>query len=146
MQSLKPNDHHWCGVFTDCFFIASCNFWSIFIKNHLVGWVVFHNEWDGVQRDCTWISSADDVSQRVRLSGVLCVRKAWSEFTNDNKLRWHLFSTKPTTCATSHALCENNDELQEIFEIRLIARSGNVNRPAKSLNLTPLDFFLWEFL
>lgn len=40
----------------------------------------------------------------------------------------------------------NIQQLQSFFGNRLISRNGNVNWPARSCDLTPLDYFLWGFL
>jgi len=36
-------------------------------------------------------------------------------------------------------------KMQEIFPQKWIGRAGIVHCPARSQNLTPLDYFLWDF-
>jgi len=45
--------------------------------------------------------------------------------------------------ATPHATM---DILHERFEDMVISREGDVNWPPRSCDLTPLDFFLWDYL
>lgn len=48
--------------------------------------------------------------------------------------------------ATCHTARETLNLLQEKFPGRVISRNGDVDWPARSCDLTPLDFFLWGFL
>ena len=48
--------------------------------------------------------------------------------------------------ATCHTARETMDLLKEKFEDRIISRRAGVNWPARSCDLTPLDFFLWGFV
>lgn len=48
--------------------------------------------------------------------------------------------------ATCHTARETLNLLQEKFPRRVISRNGDVNWPARSCDITPLDFFLWGFL
>ncbi|GFY47670.1 putative DD41D transposase [Trichonephila inaurata madagascariensis] len=45
--------------------------------------------------------------------------------------------------ATSHTAHVTIDLLKNKFDERVISRNGPVNRPPRSCDLTPLDFFLW---
>ena len=47
--------------------------------------------------------------------------------------------------SATHATQANRALMQEIFAIRVIARRIDVNWPARSSDLTPLDFFLWDY-
>ena len=49
--------------------------------------------------------------------------------------------------APAHRLIEFRDRLNEVFgENRVIALQHNVERPPRSPDLTPCDFFLWGYL
>lgn len=48
--------------------------------------------------------------------------------------------------APPHYAIQARTYLNEIFENRWIGRGGPVNWPARSPDLTPLDFFLWGFI
>lgn len=50
------------------------------------------------------------------------------------------FQQDGATCHTSHATI---DLLRQTFDDRLISRNGDVNWPARSCDLTPMDYFLW---
>lgn len=45
--------------------------------------------------------------------------------------------------APSHNARQNMETLKEMFPQRLIATNGNIKWPARSPDLTPMDFFLW---
>ncbi|GFX67554.1 transposable element Tc3 transposase [Trichonephila clavipes] len=47
---------------------------------------------------------------------------------------------------TCHTACAIIDLLKETFGDRLISRFGPVNRPPRSCDLTPLDYFLWGYV
>ena len=53
------------------------------------------------------------------------------------------FQQDGATCHTPHATM---DILHERFEGMVISRSGDVNWPPRSCDLTPIDFFLWGYL
>ena len=46
---------------------------------------------------------------------------------------------------TCHTARVTMDLLRGVFGEHFILRSGSVNWPPKSCNLTPLDYFLWGF-
>uniref|UniRef100_A0A0K0EGT5 Transposable element Tc3 transposase n=1 Tax=Strongyloides stercoralis TaxID=6248 RepID=A0A0K0EGT5_STRER len=48
--------------------------------------------------------------------------------------------------APSHTARETLDLLNRLFENRVISKKANINSPARSPNLNPLDFFLWGYL
>ncbi|GFT74384.1 uncharacterized protein TNCV_539301 [Trichonephila clavipes] len=48
--------------------------------------------------------------------------------------------------ATCHTACATIDLLKDTFGDRLILRFGPVNRPPRSCDLTPLDYFLWGYV
>lgn len=48
--------------------------------------------------------------------------------------------------ATCHTARETLDLLAENFQGRTISRNGDFNWPARSCDLTPLDFFLWGYV
>ncbi|GFY19460.1 putative transposable element [Trichonephila clavipes] len=49
-------------------------------------------------------------------------------------------------CATYHTARATIDLLKDTFGDRLISRFGFVNRPPRSCDLTPLDYFLWGYV
>ncbi|GFS60576.1 RNase H domain-containing protein [Trichonephila clavipes] len=53
------------------------------------------------------------------------------------------FQQDGATCHTARATI---DLLKDTFGDRLISRFGPVNWPARSCNLTPLDYFLWGYV
>ncbi|GFT39351.1 transposase [Trichonephila clavipes] len=53
------------------------------------------------------------------------------------------FQQDGATCHTARATI---DLLKDTFGDRLISRFGPVNRPPKSCDLTPLDYFLWGYV
>ncbi|GFV15464.1 DUF4817 domain-containing protein [Trichonephila clavipes] len=53
------------------------------------------------------------------------------------------FQQDGATCHTAHATI---DLLKDTFGGRLISRFGPVNRPPRSCDLTPLDYFLWGYV
>ncbi|GFW70764.1 uncharacterized protein TNCV_2923191 [Trichonephila clavipes] len=48
--------------------------------------------------------------------------------------------------ATCHTARATIDLLKDTFGDRLISRFGPVNRPPRSCDLTPLDYFLWGYV
>lgn len=48
--------------------------------------------------------------------------------------------------ATSHTATETMNLLQTKFPDRIISRNSAVNWPARSCDLTPLDYFLWGYV
>ncbi|GFV46028.1 uncharacterized protein TNCV_2200381 [Trichonephila clavipes] len=48
--------------------------------------------------------------------------------------------------ATCHTACATIDLLKDTFGDRLISRFGPVNWPPRSCDLTPLDYFLWDYV
>lgn len=48
--------------------------------------------------------------------------------------------------APPHYAIQARNHLNELFENRWIGRAGPVNWPARSPDLTPLDFFFWVFI
>jgi len=48
--------------------------------------------------------------------------------------------------ATCHTAGETVNLLHQTFPQRLISRNGDVNWPARSCDLTPLDYFLWGYV
>ncbi|GFT04833.1 uncharacterized protein TNCV_2133801 [Trichonephila clavipes] len=48
--------------------------------------------------------------------------------------------------ATCHTAGATIDLLKDTFGDRLISRFGPVNRPPRSCDLTPLDYFLWGYV
>ncbi|GFU28184.1 transposable element Tc3 transposase [Trichonephila clavipes] len=48
--------------------------------------------------------------------------------------------------ATYHKARATVDLLKDTFGDRLISRFGPVNRPPRSCDLTPLDYFLWGYV
>ncbi|GFW89713.1 DUF4817 domain-containing protein [Trichonephila clavipes] len=65
--------------------------------------------------------------------------RIWSE-ANPQEL-W--FQQDGATCHTARATI---DLLKDTFGDRLISRFGPVNRPPRSCDLTPLDYFLWGYV
>ncbi|GFX05245.1 DUF4817 domain-containing protein [Trichonephila clavipes] len=53
------------------------------------------------------------------------------------------FQQDGATCHTARATI---DLLKDMFGDRLISRFGPVNRPPRSCDLTPLDYFLWGYV
>jgi len=53
------------------------------------------------------------------------------------------FQQDGATCHTPHATM---DILHKRFEGMVISRGGNVNWPPRSCDLTPLNFFFWDYL
>ncbi|GFV54708.1 transposable element Tc3 transposase [Trichonephila clavipes] len=53
------------------------------------------------------------------------------------------FQQDGATCHTARATI---DLLKDTFGDRLISRFGPVNRPPRSCDLTPLDYFLWGYV
>ncbi|GFV52096.1 putative LOC100569746 [Trichonephila clavipes] len=52
----------------------------------------------------------------------------------------------PTRRATCHTARATIDLLKDTFGDRLISRFGPVNWPPRSCDLTPLDYFLWDYI
>jgi len=48
--------------------------------------------------------------------------------------------------ATAHTARASMQVLREMFPGRLISKSGYIPWSARSLDLTPCDFFLWEYV
>ncbi|GFV64055.1 transposable element Tc3 transposase [Trichonephila clavipes] len=48
--------------------------------------------------------------------------------------------------ATCHTALATIDLLKDTFGDRLISRFGPVNCPPRSCDLTPLDYFLWDYV
>ncbi|GFV63647.1 transposable element Tc3 transposase [Trichonephila clavipes] len=48
--------------------------------------------------------------------------------------------------ATGHTARATIDLLKDTFGDRLISRFGHVNWPPRSCDLTPLDYFLWDYV
>jgi Helix-turn-helix domain (DUF4817) len=66
----------------------------------------------------------------------------WAEIDGmDLEDMW--FQQDGATCHTARATI---DLLKEKFDERVISRNGPVNWPARSCDLTPLDFFLWGYV
>ncbi|GFT92756.1 putative LOC100569746 [Trichonephila clavipes] len=61
------------------------------------------------------------------------------------RLHYHelWFQQDGATCHTARATI---DLLKDTFGDRLISRFGPVNRPPRSCDLTPLDYFLWGYV
>ncbi|GFY24194.1 uncharacterized protein TNCV_1012471 [Trichonephila clavipes] len=59
---------------------------------------------------------------------------------NNHDVQELWFQQDGATCHTARATI---DLLKETFGDRLISRFGPVNRPPRSCDLTPLDYFLW---
>ncbi|GFW51322.1 DUF4817 domain-containing protein [Trichonephila clavipes] len=53
------------------------------------------------------------------------------------------FQQDGATCPTARAII---DLLKDTFGDHLISRFGPVNRPPRSCDLTPLDYFLWGYV
>ncbi|GFT73403.1 uncharacterized protein TNCV_150081 [Trichonephila clavipes] len=57
---------------------------------------------------------------------------------------WRLwFEQDGVTC---HTACATIDLLKDTFGDRVISRFGPVNGPPRSCDLTPLDYFLWDYV
>ena len=48
--------------------------------------------------------------------------------------------------ATCHTARDTINLLKQTFDERLISRNGPVNWSLRSCNLTPIDYFLWEYV
>ncbi|GFT38319.1 uncharacterized protein TNCV_2638811 [Trichonephila clavipes] len=59
---------------------------------------------------------------------------------NNHDVQELWFQQDGAACHTARA---TNDLLKDMFGDRLISRFGPVNRPPRSCDLTPLDYFLW---
>ncbi|GFX33678.1 uncharacterized protein TNCV_1933451 [Trichonephila clavipes] len=66
--------------------------------------------------------------------------RIWSEANPQSEL-W--FQQDGATCHTARAAI---DLLKDTFGDRLISRFGPVDRPPRSCDLTPLDYFLWGYV
>ncbi|GFW15823.1 DUF4817 domain-containing protein [Trichonephila clavipes] len=64
-------------------------------------------------------------------------------FKNDESHNELWFQQDGATCHTARATI---DLLKDTFGDRLISRFGPVNRPRRSCDLTPLDYFLWGYV
>ncbi|GFU37127.1 uncharacterized protein TNCV_1555091 [Trichonephila clavipes] len=62
---------------------------------------------------------------------------------NNHDVQELCFQQDGATCHTARATI---DFLKDTFGDRLISRFGPVNRPPRSCDLTPLDFFLWGYV
>ncbi|GFS77409.1 transposable element Tc3 transposase [Trichonephila clavipes] len=62
---------------------------------------------------------------------------------NNNDVQELWFQQDGATCHTARATI---DLLKDTFGDRLISRFGPVNRPPRSCDLTPLDYFLWGYV
>ncbi|GFV48607.1 DUF4817 domain-containing protein [Trichonephila clavipes] len=64
-------------------------------------------------------------------------------FKNDEDHNEQWFQQDGTTCHTARATI---DLLKDTFDDRLISRFGPVNWPPRSCELTPLNYFLWDYV
>ncbi|GFV45186.1 putative DD41D transposase [Trichonephila clavipes] len=62
---------------------------------------------------------------------------------NNHDVQELWFQQDGATCHTAHATI---DLLKNTFGDRLISRFGPVNWPPRSCDLTPLDYFLWDYV
>ncbi|GFX50827.1 transposable element Tc3 transposase [Trichonephila clavipes] len=62
---------------------------------------------------------------------------------NNHDVQELWFQQDGATCHTARATI---DLLKDTFGDRLISRFGPVNRPPRSCDLTPLDYFLWGYV
>ncbi|GFX97143.1 DUF4817 domain-containing protein [Trichonephila clavipes] len=62
---------------------------------------------------------------------------------NNHDVQELWFQQDGATCPTARATI---DLLKDTFGDRLISRFGPVNRPPRSCDLTPLDYFLWGYV
>ncbi|GFV36494.1 DUF4817 domain-containing protein [Trichonephila clavipes] len=62
---------------------------------------------------------------------------------NNHDVQELWFQQDGATCHTARATI---DLLKDTFGDRLISRFGPVNRPPRSCDLTPLDYFLWSYV
>ncbi|GFX57475.1 DUF4817 domain-containing protein [Trichonephila clavipes] len=62
---------------------------------------------------------------------------------NNHDVQELWFQQDGATCHTARAII---DLLKDTFGDRLISRFGPVNRPPRSCDLTPLDYFLWGYV
>ncbi|GFU21849.1 uncharacterized protein TNCV_3283301 [Trichonephila clavipes] len=62
---------------------------------------------------------------------------------NNHDVQELWFQQDGATCHTARATI---DLLKDTFGDRLISRFGPVNLPPKSCDLTPLDYFLWDYV
>ncbi|GFW05909.1 transposable element Tc3 transposase [Trichonephila clavipes] len=67
--------------------------------------------------------------------------RIWSEANPQGYELW--FQQDGATCHTARATI---DLLKDTFVDRLISRFGPVNWPPRSCDLTPLDYFLWNYV
>ncbi|GFU71979.1 uncharacterized protein TNCV_2999621 [Trichonephila clavipes] len=71
--------------------------------------------------------------------------RIWSEATtsNNHDVQELWFQQGGATCHTARATI---DLLKDTFGDRLISRFGPENWPPRSCDLTPLDYFLWDYV
>ncbi|GFX13878.1 putative LOC100569746 [Trichonephila clavipes] len=62
---------------------------------------------------------------------------------NNHDVQEMWFQHDGATCHTARATI---DLLKDTFGDRLISRFGPVNWPPRSCDLTPLDYFLWDYV
>ncbi|GFV00832.1 transposase [Trichonephila clavipes] len=62
---------------------------------------------------------------------------------NNHDVQGLWFQQDGATCHTARATI---DLLKDTFGDRLISRFGPVNRPRRSCDFTPLDYFLWGYV
>ncbi|GFS62041.1 uncharacterized protein TNCV_2593031 [Trichonephila clavipes] len=62
---------------------------------------------------------------------------------NNHDVQELLFQQDGAIC---HTACATIDLLKNTFGDRLISRFGPVNWPPRSCDLTPLDYFLWNYV
>ncbi|GFX36985.1 uncharacterized protein TNCV_1174871 [Trichonephila clavipes] len=62
---------------------------------------------------------------------------------NNHDVQELWFQQDGATCHTARATI---DLLKDTFGDRLISRVGPVNWPPRSCDLTPLDYFLWDYV
>ncbi|GFW16627.1 transposase [Trichonephila clavipes] len=62
---------------------------------------------------------------------------------NNHDVQGLWFQQDGATCHTARATI---DLLKDTFGDRIISRSGPVNWPPRSCDLTPLDYFLWGYV
>ncbi|GFV11623.1 putative LOC100569746 [Trichonephila clavipes] len=62
---------------------------------------------------------------------------------NNHDIQELWFQQDGTTCHTARATI---DFMKDTFGDRLISRFGPVNWPPRSCDLTPLDYFLWDYV
>ncbi|GFV55414.1 uncharacterized protein TNCV_2463041 [Trichonephila clavipes] len=62
---------------------------------------------------------------------------------NNHDVQEMWFQQDGTTCHTARVII---DLLKNTFGDHLISRFGPVNWPPRSCDLTPLDYFLWDFV